>query len=111
MASTKKPGTRVFWVFLAIYHLFFLWPILHSIFIDDYDDNAVILVFLSFLLFPSFVCLYVLIIRWIASTAESSGRSYVGFMILAILQPLVMAIIVLMFKKDSPSVSDSKKSN
>ena len=38
-------------------------------------------------------------VRWVASTAEKAGRSYVGFMIIAILIPFIAWIIVLLFKK------------
>ena len=44
--------------------------------------------------------LYYRFIRWVASTAEKSGRSYGGFMILAILFPVIAAVIVLILKQD-----------
>ena len=48
------------------------------------------------------VYLYYRLIRWVASTAEKAGRSYAGFMILAIFFPVIAAVIVLIFKKDPP---------
>jgi len=42
-------------------------------------------------------------IRWVASTAEVAGRSYVGFMIVAILLSPIAWVIVLCFKK--PEIS------
>jgi hypothetical protein len=38
-------------------------------------------------------------IRWISKTAETAGRSYVGFMILSIVFPPIAWIISLTFKK------------
>lgn len=42
-------------------------------------------------------------IRWVASTAEDAGRSYVGFMIVAILLSPIAWVIVLCFKKPETS--------
>ena len=50
----------------------------------------------------TFLFLYWLFIRWVASTAEKSGRSYVAFMLVAIFFPLISWIIVIMFKKPEP---------
>jgi VIT1/CCC1 family predicted Fe2+/Mn2+ transporter len=41
-------------------------------------------------------------VRWVASTAERAGRSYVGFMLVAIFFGGIAWIIVLMFKKPEP---------
>lgn len=46
-----------------------------------------------------FVFLYWLFVRWVASTAEKAGRSYLAFMFLAIFIPVVAWIVVIMFKK------------
>jgi hypothetical protein len=40
-----------------------------------------------------------LFVKWVASTAEKSSRSYVGFMVLAIFFPFIAWILVLTFKK------------
>ena len=58
--------------------------------------------FLAAITTTGFVYLHYRLVRWVASTAEKSGRSYAGFMILAILFPLIAAVIVLIFKKDHP---------
>lgn len=58
--------------------------------------------FLAAITTTGFVYLYYKLVRWVASTAEKSGRSYVGFMVLAILFPVIAAIIVLILKKDHP---------
>ena len=42
-------------------------------------------------------------VRWVASTAEKAGRSYVGFMIVAIFFGWIAWLIVLMFKKPEPN--------
>jgi len=41
--------------------------------------------------------------RWVAGTAEKAGRSYLAFMFLAIIVPIIAWLIVIMFKK--PEVS------
>ena len=46
--------------------------------------------------------IYYKLVRWVALTAEKAGRSYAGFMILAIFFPVIAAVIVLIFKKDPP---------
>jgi len=51
------------------------------------------------LLPATFLFLYWLFIRWVATTAERSGRSFVSFMIFAIVAPLLAWIVVIMFKK------------
>jgi len=56
--------------------------------------------FLGAITTTGFVYLYYKLVRWVASTAEKSGRSYAGFMILAILFPVIAATIVLILKKD-----------
>jgi hypothetical protein len=48
------------------------------------------------------IFLYWLFIRWVAITAEKSGRSFTAFMIFAILVPAIAWIIVIMFKKPQP---------
>lgn len=53
----------------------------------------------------SFVFVYWLFIRWVASIAERAGRSFVAFMILAILAPAIAWIVVIMFKKPQPIAS------
>ena len=58
--------------------------------------------FLAAITTTGFVYLYSKFVRWVASTAEKSGRSYAGFMILAILFPVIAATIVLILKKDHP---------
>ena len=58
--------------------------------------------FLAAITTTGFVYLYYKLVRWVASTAEKSGRSYAGFMILAILFPVIAATIVLILKKDHP---------
>lgn len=53
-----------------------------------------------------FIFLFWLFVRWVASTAEKAGRSYLAFMMLAILMPLIAWIIVIMFKKpETPTVT------
>ncbi len=47
------------------------------------------------------VFLFWVYVRWVASTAEKAGRSYVGFMLIAILFAPIAWLIVLMFKKPS----------
>ena len=51
------------------------------------------------LLPATFLFLYWLFVRWVATTAERSGRSFVSFMIFAIAAPLIAWIVVIMFKK------------
>ena len=46
-----------------------------------------------------FIFLFWLFVRWVASTAEKAGRSYVAFMILGLLVPAIAWIIVILFKK------------
>ena len=46
-----------------------------------------------------FIFLFWLFVRWVASTAEKAGRSYVAFMILGLLAPAIAWIIVILFKK------------
>ncbi len=59
-----------------------------------------------FLINAPFIFLVWIYIRWVASTAEKAGRSYVGFMIVAILLTPIAWIIVLLFKKpETPPVS------
>lgn len=48
------------------------------------------------------IFLYWLFIRWVATTAEKASRSFVGFMIFAILAPAIAWIVVIMFKKPQP---------
>jgi len=59
----------------------------------------------TILLTSSFWTIYLfgfwLFVRWLAATAEQSGRSYVGFMILAIFCAPIAWIIVLTFKKST----------
>jgi hypothetical protein len=44
--------------------------------------------------------------RWVAATAEKAGRSYLGFVLIAISFTPIAWIIVLLFKKpETPSVS------
>lgn len=43
--------------------------------------------------------LYWLFIRWVATTAEKAGRSFVAFMIFAIVAPAIAWIVVIMFKQ------------
>jgi hypothetical protein len=45
------------------------------------------------------IFLFWLFVRWVASTAERAGRSYLSFMLLAIFIPVVAWIVVIMFKK------------
>ena len=45
------------------------------------------------------IFLFWLFVRWVASTAEKAGRSYLAFMLLAIFIPVVAWIVVIMFKK------------
>lgn len=46
-----------------------------------------------------FIFLFWLFVRWVASTAEKAGRSYVAFMILGLVAPVIAWIIVILFKK------------
>ena len=48
----------------------------------------------TILIFP-----FWLFVRWVASTAEKAGRSYVAFMILGLVAPVIAWIIVILFKK------------
>jgi hypothetical protein len=43
-----------------------------------------------------------LFVRWVASTAEKAGRSFIAFMIFAIFVPVIAWIVVIMFKKPQP---------
>ena len=53
-----------------------------------------------------FIFVVWIFVRWVASTAEKAGRSYVGFMIIAILFPFIAWLIVLLFKKpETPATS------
>lgn len=69
-------------------------------------SNAEHLVYAALVLAPvvalTFVFPFWLFVRWVASTAEKSGRSYVAFMLVAIFFPLISWIIVIMFKKPEP---------
>ena len=47
---------------------------------------------------------YWLFVRWVASTAERAGRSYVSFMIFAILLPVIAWVIVINYKQ--PQLKD-----
>lgn len=49
-----------------------------------------------------FLFLYWLFIRWVAKTAEQAGRSFVAFMIFALIAPVIAWIVVIMFKKPQP---------
>lgn len=61
---------------------------------------------ISFIQATIFIFLFWLFVRWVASTAEKAGRSYLAFMMLAILIPLIAWIIVIMFKKpETPTVT------
>ena len=55
------------------------------------------------LLPATFLFLYWLFIRWVATTAEKAGRSFVAFMIFAIFAPLIAWFVVIMFKKPEQS--------
>jgi uncharacterized membrane-anchored protein len=57
---------------------------------------------LSALVPAIFLFLYWVFIRWVATTAEKAGRSFVAFMIFAILAPVIAWIVVIMFKKPEP---------
>ena len=57
---------------------------------------------LTALLPATFIFLYWLYIRWVATTAEKADRSFVAFMIFAILAPAIAWIVVIMFKKPQP---------
>jgi hypothetical protein len=52
-----------------------------------------------------FIFLFWLFVRWVAITAEKAGRSYLAFMMLAILMPLVAWIIVILFKRPEPTIT------
>jgi hypothetical protein len=52
-----------------------------------------------------FIFLFWLFVRWVASTAEKAGRSYVAFMILGLLAPAIAWIIVILFKKPEEAPS------
>ena len=54
------------------------------------------------------IFLYWLFVRWVASTAEKAGRSYVAFMLLAIFLPIIAWVIVIMFKKPSADEKSSE---
>jgi hypothetical protein len=61
----------------------------------------------GFSIFPIFstalwIFLAWIYVRWVASTAEKAGRSYVGFMLIAIFFAWIAWLIVLMFKKPEP---------
>jgi hypothetical protein len=46
-----------------------------------------------------FLFLSWLFVHWVASTAEIAGRSFVAFMIFAIIAPVIAWVVVIMFKK------------
>ena len=46
-----------------------------------------------------FIFLYWLLVRWVASTAEKAGRSYVAFMLFAMFLPIIAWIVVITFKE------------
>ena len=61
----------------------------------------------SFIVNSLFVFLMWVYVRWVASTAEKAGRSYVGFMLVAILFAPIAWIIVLLFQKPQNTPSSS----
>ena len=66
------------------------------------DGRELLKLLLSALVPAIFLFLYWLFIRWVATTAEKAGRSFVAFMIFAILAPVIAWIVVIMFKKPQP---------
>ena len=86
---------------------FFLWSYcisLASVLLDawqqtnSFGEGFLRLAFVA--LFPAtFLFLYWLFVRWVATTAEKSGRSFISFMIFAIVAPLIAWLVVIMFKK------------
>lgn len=63
---------------------------------------------ISDIIWPSFwsalwIFLGWIYVRWVASTAEKAGRSYIGFMFVAIFFGWIAWLIVLMFKKPEPT--------
>ena len=86
---------------------FFIWSYvisLASVLLDNWQQTntfgeGIIRVLLVALIPATFLFLYWLFVRWVATTAEKSGRSFVSFMIFAIVAPLFAWIVVIMFKK------------
>jgi uncharacterized membrane-anchored protein len=105
--SSKWTNKRIFIYALSAYYFLTFVRLAQGSYAFAFDeDQGILLVFLLFtafvigpFLWAAILTLYWLFIRWIASTAEKSGRSYVGFMLLAIFLPLLAWIIVLTFKK------------
>ncbi len=53
------------------------------------------------------IFLFWIFIRWVATTAEKAGRSYLAFMLLAIFLPVIAWIIVILFKKPETPTSST----
>lgn len=56
---------------------------------------------IAVLLLAGLIDLYIRLVRWIALTAEKTGRPFIGWMVFSILMPLLAALIVIMFKNSA----------
>jgi hypothetical protein len=95
----------------VIAQLFFGWlGVLYSRSVNDlspsefpltkiFDSSLRTTFLIGFIQTTIFIFLYWLLVRWVASTAEKAGRSYVAFMIFAIFLPIIAWIVVITFKK------------
>jgi hypothetical protein len=90
-----------FWATLLHYSSWDLGDLDDFYYLSDFT-SGLISKLLASIIATGAAYLYYRLIRWVASTAEKSGRSYAGFMILAIFFPVIAAVIVLIFKKDPP---------
>ena len=89
----------------------FAWlGVLYSRFVNDlspsefpltkiFDPSLRTAFLIGFMQTTVYIFLYWLLVRWVASTAEKAGRSYVAFMLFAIFLPIVAWIVVITFKK------------
>jgi len=88
---------------------FFIWSyivslasIVLSVWLQTNELHNEWRIMLGALLPATLLFFYWLFIRWVATTAEQAGRSFVAFMIFAILAPVIAWIVVIMFKKPQP---------
>jgi len=100
----------------VIAQLFFGWfGVLYSRSVNDlsasefpltkiFDSSLRTTFLIGFIQTTIFIFLYWLLVRWVASTAEKAGRSYVAFMIFAIFLPIIAWIVVITFRK--PATND-----
>jgi hypothetical protein len=98
MGNVRKLDKTDIFLYSMILSIMIWIPILYFI-SSDMVSTPVQLDFLAAcfiaLLFAGYIFLIWLFVRWIATTAEKAGRSYVSFMILGILFPLIAWIIVI----------------